>query len=64
MIRFTHKFKCQAEDMGGHPACDNLAALQTIEDVDRRYYCLNHKTNRHVWKEEELEPIGTIRCEK
>jgi len=52
------KAKCQAEDQGGWPACDKPATLQTKTEP-RRYYCAEHKTNRHVWREDELEPIPT-----
>jgi hypothetical protein len=48
--------KCQAEDMGGWPACDRDATLQTKE-APRLYFCADHVTNRHVWHESELEPI-------
>jgi hypothetical protein len=47
---------CQAEDMGGYPACDLPATLQTKSEP-RQYYCAFHRMNRHVWRpEEELEP--------
>lgn len=51
---------CQAEDQGGWPACDEPAELQTkaVEDGKRRYYCLRHRTNRHVWSADEVEPIA------
>ena len=55
------KQRCQAEDMGGWPACEEIATLQTIkpdEQGERRYYCEAHRINRHVWYPDiELEPI-------
>lgn len=50
---------CQAEDMGGWPACNKPATLQTKQGSYRRFYCDDHKLNRHVWKDDELEPIKT-----
>lgn len=53
--------RCQAEDMGGWPACNNDATLQTkvaLGDGKRRFYCGDHRVNRHVWSPEELEPIA------
>lgn len=51
--------KCQAEDMGGWPACDSPAEFQTKVEP-RRFYCAGHRKNRHVWRpKEELEPMVT-----
>jgi hypothetical protein len=50
---------CQAEDQGGWPACARASTLQTKAEP-RRYYCDFHKTNRHVWREDELEPMATV----
>lgn len=50
---------CQAEDMGGWPACDRPATLRTRETFDgkHRHYCTDHRVNRHVWNADELEEI-------
>ena len=53
------KTKCQAEDMGGWPACTNEATLRTKDPENRRYYCEFHRINRHVWKGDELEPMNS-----
>lgn len=49
--------RCQAEDQGGWPICDQPATLQTRHEP-RSYYCAAHRINRHVWRpDEELEPM-------
>lgn len=54
--------RCEAEDMGGRPACADIAVFQT-KQFPRHYYCAFHRYNRHVWyPTRELEPIDpTIR---
>lgn len=55
--------RCSAEDQGGHSCCSLPPTLQTKGDPgeQRIYYCHKHSTNRHVWREDELEPMHPTR---
>jgi hypothetical protein len=52
---------CQFEDQGGWGGCQNPVAWQTKEgqsfmDGEKLYFCHQHKTNKFVWHEDEVEP--------
>lgn len=59
----TDFVKCEAEDQGGHQGCEVPATLVTKkpDKFGLHYYCHEHKTNKHVWREDELEPMTPTR---
>lgn len=51
--------KCEAGDQGGPRDCPIPATLMAkpMGGGNYSYYCHEHKTNRHVWCEDELDPM-------